>query len=100
MIKQFKDLKVGDFAATSDNIGYFCFKCSLEGFPWAVGICKVTWIGEKIKLDKDKSEVFLLNEIPPETLKAVSGWIEYEYEEGRLDNLSYVEVLNALKKYD
>jgi hypothetical protein len=98
MIKQFKELEVGEFAVSNDQL-WFCYEKPI-GKSTAVGLAQVKMVGDDIKLNSKNSEMYVLSEVSSEVLARAYSWIEYCRTYRGMDNLTYVEILAALKKYD
>jgi hypothetical protein len=95
---EWKDLNPGDFFR-SEALSFFCFKKSEDGKNVAImlshGLAKLPF-----PLKKDEVMLLSKDEVPPNWYEHAKNFLELEYTEKKVDNLSYIEALAALKKYD
>jgi len=94
-VVEWKNLKVGDFIETNYQ-RLFCYTTWKDGNPACLGISK------KIRFDPDKYLQSDFTRMKPTKsfVKLCKNMLDINLRFRQLDNLSYIEALVALKKYD
>jgi len=97
-VVEWSDLKVGDFIESNFN-RMFCFTRNSSG-PSCLGNSK--WREEKPPIAYVGSGIVEYTRMKPTKpfIKLCKRLLDLNLKEYHLDNLSYVEALAALKKYD